>query len=121
MGKKILVVDDEPDIVKIVSFRLKKEGYEVVIAVDGQEGLDKAGAENPDLTLLDLRLTKMSGEEVCGKIKSDDKLKHIPVVFLTASHVAGVMEKVQEFGAQDYLVKPFDPKGLLEKVRKYIG
>jgi len=120
MAGKILVVDDEPDILKMVTFRLKKEGYEVITAKDGQEALDLINRERPDLVLLDLRLPVMDGYEVCKRLKTDKNLKQIPVVFLTASVTSSIAEKVKAFNADSYLIKPFDPVKLLETVKKFI-
>ena len=120
MAGKILVVDDEPDILKMVTFRLKKEGYEVIIAVDGQEALDLINKERPDLVLLDLRLPVIDGYGVCKTLKADRNLKQIPVVFLTASVTSSIAEKVKAFNADGYLIKPFDPVKLLEIVKKFI-
>ena len=121
MAKKILIVDDEPDILKIVSFRLKKAGYEVTTAVNGKVALECVQKERPDLILLDLRLPIMDGYEVCKRLKSDEVLKSIPIILLTASMVSTVREKTKEFKADDYLVKPFDPDKLREKIKKFIG
>ena len=121
MAKKILAVDDEPDILKVVIFRLKKIGYEVITAIDGKEALDLAERERPDLILLDLRLPIINGYEVCQKIKADEKLKKIPVILLTASTSSEFAEKMKEYQADDYLVKPFEPEELLTKIKKFIG
>lgn len=120
MDKRILVVDDEPDIVKVVAFRLKKKGYAVIVAVDGHEGLEKAEKEKPDLILLDLQLPGMNGEEVCAKIRSNQNLKQIPIIFLTASQSVNVKDKAKQLGANDYLIKPFTPEDLFAKVAKHI-
>ena len=85
MAKKILIVDDEPDILKIVTYRLGKAGYEIIAAADGQKGLDLIKEQKPDLVLLDLRLPVLDGDEVCKQVKADDKLKDIPVILLTAT------------------------------------
>ena len=121
MAKKILIVEDEPDILKVVSSRLKKMGYEVLIAVDGKEGVDIAQKEKPDLILLDLRLPLMDGYEVCKRVKADKKLKHIPVILLSASQVARIKESMKECKADDYIIKPFEPKELLDKIKKFIN
>lgn len=121
MAKKIMVVDDEPDILKVVIFRVKRLGHEVITATNGQEALDTAHKEKPDLILLDIRLPVMDGYEVCRRIKTDEKLKHIPIVFLTASSASKIAEKTKELKANDYLIKPFDPEELLKKIKKFIG
>ncbi len=121
MAKKILVVDDEPDILKIITFRLKNEGYEVIAAKNGQEALDLVNREMPDLVLLDLRLPVISGYKVCEILKADKNLKQIPIVFLTASVIKGnIAKKAKEFKADGYLIKPFDPIKLLETVKRLI-
>lgn len=120
MPKRILIVDDEPDILRVVIFRLKKSGYEVLTAVNGQEALDLIQKEPLDLIILDLRLPLISGLEVCKQIKSNDKLKHIPVILFTASTNC-VKEKAIEVCADDYLIKPFEPEIFLQKVKKLIG
>ena len=118
--KKILVVDDEPDILKVVTFRVKKLEYEVVTATNGQEALDLIQKEEPDLILLDIELPVMNGYEVCQRIKTNEKLKHIPIIFLTASSASKIAEKVKEFNADDYLIKPFDSEELLKKIKNFI-
>ena len=122
MLKTILVVDDEPAIVKVVSFRLKKAGYNVVSAADGQEGLDLIGKIKPDLILLDLRLPVLDGFQVCQKVKADESLKAIPIIIFTASSTGeNIDSRYKEVGADDYLIKPFEPEVLLEKIRKLLG
>ena len=119
--KKILIVDDEADILAIMSYRLKKMGYEVFLAPNGQDDLDQARSIKPDLIFLDLRLPVLSGYEVCKILKNDEELKKIPIVFFTASLPINVAEKMKEFQADDYIIKPFEPKDLIEKVKKYLG
>ena len=118
--KKILIVDDEPDILKAVTFRVKKMEYEVVTATNGQEALDLIQKEEPDLILLDIELPVMNGYEVCQRVKTNEKLKHIPIIFLTASSASKIAEKVKEFNADDYLIKPFDSEELLKKIKNFI-
>ena len=120
MAKKILVVDDEPDMLKIVTFRLKKLGHEILTAVDGQEALDMIKDKRPDLVLLDLLLPIIDGYQVCKQVKNDETLKHIPIIFFTASGASNVAEKAKEMGADDFLVKPFDTEHLLQKVKSFI-
>ena len=118
--KKILIVDDEPDILKVVTFRVKKMEYEVVTATNGQEALDLIQKEEPDLILLDIELPVMNGYEVCQRVKTNEKLKHIPIIFLTASSASKIAEKAKEFNADDYLIKPFDSEELLKKIKNFI-
>lgn len=121
MAKKILIVDDEIDLLKVTEFRLKNSGFETMTAADGQEALTLIQKEPPDLILLDLRLPLISGYELCKKLKSDDKLKPIPVIIFTASTVTDVEVKVRDIGADDFIIKPFDPQELLAKIKKLIG
>ena len=122
MAKKILVVDDEPDILDVATVRLKHLGYEIIPAVDAEEVLAFLQNNTPDLILLDLLLPKMQGDELCKKLKSDDKYKNIPVILFTASTIRpGLPEKIKEIGADDCIIKPFEPEELLGKVKKIIG
>lgn len=120
MAKKILFVDDEPDVLKVVTFRLKKAGYDVANAIDGQEALNLIKAEKFDLIFLDLRLPNMNGMQICEIIRSEESLKDIPVILFTAS-LDSLQKRVEECKANDYLVKPFEPELLLDKVKKIIG
>jgi len=119
MPKKILIVDDEADVIKIVSFRLKRAGYEVTTASDGLSALDLIKNVSFDLVLLDVRMSGMDGYEVCRAMKSDEKLKDIPVIFITASAGIAITDKAKEYKADDYIIKPFEPEELLKKVEKF--
>lgn len=120
MAKKILLIDDELDIVKLVESRLKINGYEVVVALDGQEALEKAREEKPDLILLDLMLPKLSGYKVCRMLKFDEKYKHIPIIMFTARVQENDEKLGFEVGADAYITKPFKPEVLLEKVKELL-
>jgi DNA-binding response OmpR family regulator len=121
MPKKILVVDDETELLKALSIRLKTSGYEVITASDGQEGLEKAKSLNPDLIVLDILMPKMDGYEVCRMLKFDEKYKSIPVIMLTAK--AQDIDKAmgKKVGADDYITKPFETQDLVDKIKKYLG
>ena len=114
---RILLVDDEPSIVKMVGKRLEVEGFEVLIAIDGQEGLDKARTERPDLIVLDLMLPKLNGYEVCTMLKQDTRYQGIPVVLFTAKAQEKDEKLGMECGANAYVRKPFRAQELLEKIR----
>lgn len=120
MSKRILIVDDEEVMLKVVSFRMKSLGYEVLTAVNGKQGLEMIKQEKPDLVILDMRLPLMDGREVCQAVKSADALKHIPVILLTASS-ENIAQKAKECCADDYSLKPFDPADLSAKIKKLIG
>ena len=122
MAKRILVVDDEPDILDVATIRLRHLGYEIIPAVDAEEALAILQNDIPDLILLDLLLPKMQGNELCRKLKSDDKFKKIPIILFTASAIRPfIFSKIEEIGADDCIFKPFEPEELLGKVKKFIG
>ena len=114
---RILLVDDEPSIVKMVSKRLAVEGYEVLVATDGQEALRKAQTEQPDLIILDLMLPKLNGYEVCRLLKFDQKFQHIPIMIFTAKSQEQDECLGRECGADAYLRKPFKARELLSQLR----
>jgi DNA-binding response OmpR family regulator len=114
MATRILIVDDEPPIIDILEYNLKKANYEVIVARDGQEALEKARCQRPDLVILDLMLPKLDGLEVCRALRRDGDL---PIIMLTAKdeeidRVVGL-----ELGADDYVVKPFSVRELLARVK----
>jgi len=113
MAKKILIVDDEPNLVKILESRLKVNGYDVISAYDGQQGLDKVRQEKPDLVILDLMLPQLHGYEVCRQLRADSVHRDIPIVMLTASGKAGDIQEGINQGANAYIAKPFKPEALL--------
>lgn len=117
MAKRILVVDDEKDIVDIVSEILKHEGYEVDTALDGEEGLKKVSEFNPDLVVADIMMPKMDGYEFVKKMKEDPSVSSIPVVFLTAKDQTTDRYKGLSLGVSAYIVKLFDLDELRETVR----
>ena len=110
---KILLVEDNEMNRDMLSRRLIKKGFEVVMAVDGQKGLDMATSESPDIILLDMSLPIMDGWEVARNLKADDKLKAIPVIALTAHAMAGDREKFLSLGFDDYLMKPIVDEAVL--------
>ncbi|MFA5859092.1 MAG: response regulator [Elusimicrobiota bacterium] len=118
MAKKILIIDDEPNILRVATIRLSKAGYEVVTANDGVKGLELAKTVQPALILLDLSLPELNGSDVCKLIKMDDKLKHIPVIVLSAS-AESIKDKALSIGADDYVIKPYEPAELLSKIEQY--
>lgn len=119
MAKTILVVDDELDILALAIARLEASGYGVLQATNSEEALDILGRTKPDLILLDLLLPRMQGDELCKKLKSDPKLKDIPILLFTASTIR-VPSKYKEMGANDYILKPFEPDELLYKIKRLL-
>ncbi len=121
MAKRILVVDDEVQLVEMVKIRLEANGYNVLAAYDGQEALDKARKEKPDLIVLDLMLPKLDGYKVCRMIKFDDKYKNIPIILFSARAQESDKEMGIQVGADAYITKPFEPKVLLSKIKELLG
>jgi len=119
-NKKILIVDDEAQLVDMVKMRLEANNYDVIVAYDGQEGLDKARKEKPDLIILDLMLPKMDGYKVCRMLKFDEKYKSIPIIMFTARAQEEDEKVSMEVGANAYVTKPFEPKVLLDKIQELI-
>jgi len=117
---KILIVEDNEMNRDMLSRRLERKGYEVVMAEDGQKGVDMSKIENPDLILMDLSLPVMDGWEATSTIKADGNTKDIPIIVLTAHAMAGDREKALEAGADEYDTKPIDFKRLLGKIKDYI-
>lgn len=120
MPKKILVVDDEPELVAMVKMRLEANQYQVVTATDGAEGLAKALEELPDLILLDIAMPKMDGLQVLRQLKHDRRTRRIPVIMLTASGGSSAIMDSQELQAADYFIKPFDSQELLALIQRYL-
>ena len=114
---KILVVEDEPNQVELIEFNLNSQGYEVVVARDGEEALNLAEEENPDLILLDWMLPKVSGIEVCRQLRRSKMTREIPIVILTARSEESDKIRGLDIGADDYITKPYSIKELLARVR----
>jgi len=120
-NKRILLIEDEPDILKTTAIFLQAEGFEVLTAVDGMEGLEKARTQGPDLIIMDIMLPKLDGYKLCRMLKFDEKYKNIPIVFFTARAQAQDEELGREVCADAYIKKPTDPKLLIEKVKELLG
>lgn len=118
--KKLLIVDDEEDLRKMLKFRLEAMDYEVDEAGDGQEGLDKARSDWPDLIILDIMLPKIDGYKVCRMIKFDEKHKHKPIIMFTARAQEKDKMLGKEMGADAYITKPFEPEELLLKIKELL-
>lgn len=114
---KILIVDDEADLVTMIKLRLEATGYDILEAYDGQEALKKAQDQNPDLIILDIMLPKMNGYKVCRMLKFDEKYRHIPIIMFTARVQEADKQMSQKVGADAYIAKPFEPDILLEKIQ----
>jgi len=118
--KKILVVDDELDMLMVIKLRLEASGFDVITATDGLEGLNAARKDNPDLIVLDIMLPKMNGYKVARFLKFDEEYRKIPIVMLTALGGEEDRNTGIETGADAYLTKPFETEQLLKTVRKFL-
>ena len=118
---KVMVVDDEPDIVKIVKIAMELANFEVLEAYSGEECLDKISmGAKPSLILLDIMMPGISGYETCGKIRENKDFKDVKIVMLTAKGQKGDAEEGLKVGADDYIIKPFDPYELIEQVKEIL-
>jgi len=117
MREKILIVDDEKDIIKMLDYNLKKEGFRIVVARDGEEAVDLAKKEYPDIIILDIMLPGMDGLEACKILKSEVKTASIPIIMLTAKTQETDKVVGLELGADDYVTKPFSPRELIARIK----
>ena len=116
--KKILIVDDEIELIELVKYRLESGGYDVITANTGLEGLSKAASEHPDLMILDIAMPEMDGYTMVQKLKEDENLRDIAVIMLTTyAQMKGLFEVE---GVSDYIIKPFEPKDFLSRVEKVL-
>jgi CheY-like chemotaxis protein len=116
--KKILVIDDQPEVLELLGDLLKHNKYEVLTATEGVEGLAKAQSHKPDLIILDIAMPVMDGYDFMKELRTDDELKNVPVIIITGR--VQLKEIFEEQGIHDYIMKPFDKKELLTKVKKLI-
>ena len=121
MSRRILAVDDEPHILKLVSFSLRAKGFDVLEATDGLSAIEIAETEQPDLILMDVMMPALDGYEACRRIKANPKTAHIPVVMLTAKTQVAEQKAGLDAGALDYVCKPFTPKDLVAQVNGFLG
>ena len=118
---RVLLVDDEPGLLQMVSFRLKAAGYEVTTALDGQQALDRVKESKPDLMILDLMLPKLDGYKVCRLLKLDERTKEVPILIFTARAQEQDIKLATECGADAYLTKPFEFKVLSGKLQDLLA
>jgi two-component system alkaline phosphatase synthesis response regulator PhoP len=119
-NERILIVDDEEDILELVRYNLDKNGYKVITATSGEQAIIEAGGKTPDLIILDLMLPDIDGLEVCRKLKSDVKTERIPIIMLSAKGEETDIVTGLELGADDYVTKPFSPKVLIARIRRLL-
>jgi CheY-like chemotaxis protein len=122
MAKKVLLIEDEQLMIDLLERKLKADGYDVSVAKDGEEGLEKMGEISPDIVLLDIVMPKMGGFEVMEGMAKDEKLKKIPVIVISNSGQPVELDRAKRLGAKDWLIKTeFDPQEVIDKVVKQIG
>ena len=119
--KKILVVDDEPNVIRTLTFVLKKEGYDVSSAVNGEEAIARVRESKPSLMFLDVMMPKKNGYQVCQEIKSDSSLSDIHIVMLSAKGQEADKEMALKLGADEFMTKPFSPLGIIGRVKELLG
>jgi two-component system alkaline phosphatase synthesis response regulator PhoP len=115
--KKILIVDDEPDILEFLQYNLKREGYDVVTAPDGKQALTVAAAEKPDLIILDIMMPEMDGVEACNRLRAMKEFQHTPIAFLTARDEDFSQIAALDSGGDDYITKPIKPRVLISRIQ----
>ncbi len=118
---KIVIAEDEPDIRELIAFTLRFAGYEVITGNNGEEGCQLTRSERPDLVMLDVRMPKLTGYEACKRIKSEPELAAIPVIFLSAKGQENEIEQGLAAGAEEYLLKPFAPDQLVDRVKAVLA
>ena len=121
MPARILIVDDEPNIVLSLEFLMRHEGYETLIAQDGEAALEALGLEKPDLVILDVMLPRMSGFDVCERIRADPRWRDVRILMLTAKGRETEIARGMRAGADAYVTKPFSTKELVDQVRRLLG
>lgn len=117
---RILLVEDDPDMVSAVRLRLEANNYDLLVAQDGLQGLNKARTEKPDLIILDIMLSKLDGLAVCRMLKFDERYKKIPIIILTAKAQKSDIQRGKEVGADAYITKPFKCEELLSKMQELL-
>ena len=119
--KKILLVDDEQELVEMIKMRLEANGYDVFAAYDGQDALEKASKEKPDLIILDIMLPKVDGYKVCRILKLDENSRKIPIIMFSAKAQESDKEAGERVGGDAYITKPFEPELLLAKIKELLA
>jgi len=121
MAYKILVVDDEPPIVRLMEFILARQGHEMLVAVNGQEALDKVRTHQPDLVLLDIMMPRIDGYEVARTLRADPATADLPIIMLSAKAQEEDIQKGMDVGVNEYITKPFSPDQLVTVVGDYLS
>jgi DNA-binding response OmpR family regulator len=117
---RLLIAEDECDIRDLIAFTLRYSGHQVITTTNGEEALEKTRTEKPDLVIMDVRMPRMTGYEACRLMKTDQSIQHIPVVFLSAKGQEAEIKMGMEAGAIEYILKPFSPDHLVEKIEQIL-
>ena len=120
-AKRILICDDDPVILRLLQVNLELEGYDVLLAHHGENAIEVANAELPDLVILDIMMPRLDGYQTCEQLKQAEATKDIPVIFLSAKAQSSDIERGREYGVAEYLTKPFDPNELIAVVERVVG
>ena len=120
MNKKILIIEDEPEQIEVLKIRLEANNFEVISALDGEEGLAKANKEKPDLILLDIVMPKINGYEVCKHIKQNPEMKNIPIIVISAIGAKDFEERCLDAGAEECIRKPYDSADVVTRIKKHL-
>ena len=120
-AKRVLICDDDPVILRLLQVNLELEGYEVLLAQHGEDAVEIAQAQRPDLIILDIMMPRLDGYQTCERLKGDESTEAIPVVFLSAKAQQSDIEKGKAYGVSEYLTKPFDPNDLVGIVDRLLG
>jgi CheY-like chemotaxis protein len=120
MAYKILVVDDEPTIVRLMEFILARQGHEMIVAVNGEEALEKIRSQQPDLVLLDIMMPRIDGYEVAQRLRADPATATLPIIMLSAKAQEEDIRRGVEVGVDEYVTKPFSPDHLVQVVSEYL-
>ncbi len=121
MAKRILVVDDQPFMIKLIEYNLKKAGYETVTETDGLKALSEIEAIAPDLVFLDIRMPAITGTELCSRLREKEIMRDVPIIVLTGQFQENMEEESKAAGASAFMTKPFSPSALRARVRDMLG
>ena len=121
MAKKILVIDDQPFMIKLIEYNLRKHGYETVTETDGLKALRNIDDIAPDLVFLDIRMPSITGTELCSRLRKRDIMREVPIIILTGQMQKDIEEKARAAGASAFMTKPFSPSALKAKVKELLG
>jgi two-component system alkaline phosphatase synthesis response regulator PhoP len=121
MPKKILIIDDDPFVVKVIASRLEANNYKVITSSDGKEGLEKVYKEKPDLVIVDFILPRVNGYEICSRLKEDTEFSGVPVIIITGNTNERDRRLTEDAGADAFLIKPFDREVLLSRIKELLG